>query len=136
LISASLAAPAEADAAEGHAAVLARGRLEVGDVALYQELGGRHVALDRRLVAPGHATAGGEVLLLHRRVPHVGLAEHDEMARLLERVGEHGAPGVRELERAAVVGVVLELRDRDAEPQAAGGRVGGRSGRVGARDRG
>ena len=69
------------------------------------------------------------VLLLHRGVAHVRLAQHDEMARLLERVGQHRTPGVRKGEVPAVVGMVLELGDPDAETQAAGRRIDGGGGR-------
>jgi hypothetical protein len=105
--------------------VLARGGLKVRDFALNQQLCRSHEARGGRLVAPRHAAALGEILLLHRSVPHVRLAKHDEMARLLERVRQHGAPSVRERELPVIVGVVLKLGDADAEAKAAGRRVGG-----------
>ena len=106
------------------------GGLEVGDLALHEQLRRRHVAGHRRLVAAGRPAALREVLLRHRRLPHVGLAEDDEVPAPLQGVGQDRAPGVRQLERPRVPGVVLKLGDRDAEAKPARRGVRGGGGTV------
>ena len=71
---------------------------------------------------------GREVLLAHRLLAHVLLAEDDELAGLVQDVREHGPPGIAEVPLTVPSGLVLELRhgDRVAEPA---GRRRGRRGR-------
>ena len=125
-----VAAHPKSNAAKTHPSVLARGRLEIGDDTLHEELRRGHRAGHGSLVATGHTTALGEILLLHRGVAHILLPKHNKLSGLLEGVGEHLAPGVGQIELAIVTGVILELGHHDAETEAARGsirRSGGRT---------
>ena len=102
------------------AAGAARVALGMGDGALDQQLCRRHLSGDRRLFTGGCATGRGKVLFIHGRITHVGFAEDNKPAGLVEHVGEDRAPGIANIPIAIPAGPVLKLRNGDRVAEAAG----------------